>query len=112
MNPVIANAPELAPFSVPKDGSEDGRRFARRPCKLHAHLTIQESLDKSFDIAREFDVIVRNISRSGVCFLFVRQMFPDDLVQLDFGGLVRRYRVARCRRIGDNCYEIGLAICN
>ena len=112
MSQLTTNNPELAPFSVSKDESEDGRRFARRPCKVHAQLTIHEALDTSFDITRKFDVIVRNISRSGVCFLFVRQMFPDDLVQLDFGGLVRRYRVARCRRIGDNCYEIGLAICN
>jgi hypothetical protein len=106
MNPTGNTTP-----SVPIELSEDSRRFARRTCKLHAHLTIQEALDASFDTAREFDVIVRNISRNGICFLFVRQLYPDDLVTLNFGGLARPYRVTRCRRIGDNCYEIGLAVC-
>jgi hypothetical protein len=104
------NNPEpIAP--IPPEVTEDLRRFARRPCKLNAVLTIQEALDTSFDAARQFDVIVRNISRNGVCFLFVRQLYPDDLVQLNFGGMVHRYRVARCRRIGENCYEIGLMVC-
>lgn len=91
--------------------SDEGRRFARRACKLSAKLTFSETLNPGFDSAQTFDVIVRNISRSGLCFLFFAQLFPDDQLMLEFGDLVRNYRVARCRKIGEHCYEIGVAVC-
>jgi hypothetical protein len=113
MNHASPESPGYSSYANAHPGAEDGRRFARRPCKLSAHLTILDSLESSFKAARDFDVIVRNISRNGVCFLFVCQLYPDDIVQLTFdGGMVRRYRVARCRRIAANCYEMGLAIRN
>lgn len=101
------------PFHAPTAEApviEESRRFARKACKLSAKLTFQETLNPGFDSTKTFDVIVRNISRSGLCFLFFTQLFPDDRLTLDFGDLVRTYRVARCRKIGAQCYEIGVAI--
>lgn len=91
--------------------TEESRRFARKPCKLAAKLTFSKVLNPDFDSAQTYDVIVRNISRSGLCFLFFAQLFPDDRLTLDFGDLLRTYRVARCRKIGENCFEVGVAIC-
>lgn len=100
--PELTQPPEL----------EDHRRYARRQCKLQARATILQTWDVAFGPVREFDVVVRNISRTGVCFVYFRQLYPDDLVALDFGDLLRYYRVARCRRLKRDCYEIGLAVCS
>ena len=98
-------------LTQPPPGGEDLRRYARRSCKLKAQLQILQAWNNELGGVRDFEVIVRNISRTGVCFVFFRQLYPDDRVTLDFGDLLRHYRVARCRRIGPSCYEIGLAIC-
>jgi hypothetical protein len=90
--------------------TEESRRFARKPCKLAAKLTFSKVLLPGFDSAQPFEVIVRNISRGGLCFLFFAQLYPDDQLTLDFGDLVRDYRVARCRKIGEHCFEIGVAV--
>lgn len=103
-----AAAPELM---QPVPVGEDHRRYARRACKLKAQLHFLNSWTREFDGGRDFEVIVRNISRTGVCFVFFRQLYPDDHVTLDFGDLLRHYRVARCRGLAANCFEIGLAVC-
>jgi hypothetical protein len=92
--------------------NEDHRRYARKQCRLHARVHILQTWDVAFGPVREFDVVVRNISRTGICFVYFRQLYPDDRVTLDFGDLLRHYRVARCRRLTQNCYEIGLAVCS
>ena len=106
-----ANTPAVpAPIELPALPFEEQRRFARRDCKLRARVTIAESLDITFAAVREFDVTVRNISRGGVCFLFFRQLYPDDRVTFDFGDLVRSYRITRCRRLQTDVYEIGATV--
>lgn len=109
MTPSTASIPsELNPPPL----KDDNRRYARRQCKLRARATILQTWDVAFGSVREFDVIVRNISRTGICFVYFRQLYPDDRVVLDFGDVLRHYRVARCRRLKQGCYEIGLAICS
>lgn len=95
---------------MPPQVSEDNRRFARRACKLQAVLTVLDTWDVEFGVKREFEVITRNISRNGICFLLFRQLYPDDRISLDFGELKRLYRVARCRRLAPNCFEVGAAV--
>jgi hypothetical protein len=111
MSEVIPISAKPLPTAIPEAPTEENRRFARRPCKLAAKLTFSETLNPGFESTRSFKVIVRNISRNGLCFLFFAQLYPDDLVALDFGDLFRSYRVARCRKISDQCYEIGVAAC-
>ena len=89
---------------------EEQRRFARRECKLRAVLHVLQTWDADFGNVREFEVMIRNISRTGACFLYIKQLYPDDRITLDFGEMVRHYRVARCRRLSNNCYEIGVAV--
>lgn len=89
---------------------EDHRRFARKVCKLPARLTVCDAWNPEFGEQQAFDVIARNISRNGICFVFFKQLYPDDLVSLHFGELQRQYRVARCRRVGANCFEIGAVL--
>ena len=90
---------------------EDLRRFLRRECKLPARLEIHETLNANLSSVRTFDVIVRNFSRTGACFVFFQQLYPDDCISLDFAGLRRHYRVARCLRGQAGCFNIGVQIC-
>jgi hypothetical protein len=107
IQPATSSAPQLPP---PPLVVTDYRRFARRYCKVPARLFVIEAWDPNFGAKRQFDVVARNISRSGICFVFFRQLYPDDQITLTFGDLLRHYRVARCRRLGSNCYEIGASI--
>jgi hypothetical protein len=100
--------PELTSPDVP---AEDTRRFARRECKLPARMRVLKAWEPGFGEVRDFNVMVRNISRTGACFLYFKQLYPDDRIMLDFGELQRHYRIARCRRIAQNAYEIGAAVC-
>lgn len=109
MSEVITSARPFHAVS-PESLGEENRRFARKPCKLSAKLTFNETLNSTFDSTQTFDVIVRDISRNGLCLLFYAQLYPDDRLTLNFGDLVRAYRVARCRQISEQCYEIGVAI--
>lgn len=89
----------------------DLRRFPRRECKLRARLEIHETLNANLSSVPTFDVIVRNISRTGACFVFFQQLYPDDCISLDFAGLRRHYRVARCLRRQAGGFNIGVQIC-
>jgi hypothetical protein len=106
----ITSGASVPENSLPPPVADDHRRFARRACKIQARLTVSEAWDPDFGEVRQFEVVVRNISRNGVAFVFFRQMYPDDLVALNFGDLQRQYRVARCRRLAANCYEVGAAV--
>jgi hypothetical protein len=100
-------ASPAAEIPLPVVVTDDHRRFARKACKLPAQLTVVEAWDPEFGEKRQFNVIARNISRNGICFIFFRQFYPDDRITLEFGDLVRHYRVARCRRVAANCFEVG-----
>lgn len=113
----MQSAPCHNPVATPSEAAQllstiadDHRRFARRPCKLNARLTLLETWNQELEAGRQFEVMTRNLSRGGICFLFFQQLFPDDQILLDFGELKRIYRVARVRRLAPNCYEIGAAI--
>jgi hypothetical protein len=87
---------------------DDTRRFVRRASDLQARLEIVTGWDLDNESERLFTVPVTNLSRSGACFLHHVQLFPDDQVILDFGSLRREFHVTRCRRLGNNCFEIGV----
>ena len=89
---------------------DDTRRFVRRASNLQAHLQIVAAWQLPADAERSFIVPVTNISRSGACFLHHTQFYPDDRVVLDFGSLRRIYEVARCRRLANECFEIGAQV--
>lgn len=105
--PTYSLPPELTNHEI---ATEETRRFARRDCKLPAQMRVVLAWEPGFGDVRDFPVVVRNISRTGVSFMYFKQLYPDDRITLDFGELVRHYRIARCRRIAQNCYEIGAAV--
>ena len=89
---------------------EDTRRFVRRASNLQAQLEIVDAWELVTESERCFLVPVMNISRAGACFLHHTQLYPDDQVSLDFGALKRHFHVTRCRRLGAECFEIGVQV--
>ena len=89
---------------------DDTRRFVRRASNLQAQLEIVLAWQLPEDAERRFIVPVTNISRAGACFLHHMQLYPDDRIVLDFGSLRRIYQVARCRRLANECFEIGAQV--
>lgn len=89
---------------------DDTRRFVRRASNLQAHLEIADAWQFNPSSERCFLVPVMNISRAGACFLHHTQLYPDDHIVLDFGALKRHFHVTRCRRLGAECFEIGVEV--
>lgn len=55
-------------------------------------------------------VIVRDLSRTGVCILASTQWFPEEVGKLQFAIGDMTVKVMRIRRLGPRCYEIGARI--
>jgi hypothetical protein len=86
----------------------DRRRFVRFACCARGVLDCQPTLPAIPRECGRYLVLVKNISRSGVCFLHEHQLLPCERCQLWVEGQIRRsIEVARCRRLREGCYEVG-----
>ena len=54
--------------------------------------------------------IVRNISRKGIGIIAHQQWYPEQMVELLLENAIVQTRVARARREGPFCFEIGMLI--
>ena len=54
--------------------------------------------------------IVRDISRNGIGLIAHQQWYPEQLIQLLLENANLDVRVARARRAGPFCFEVGLFI--
>ena len=54
--------------------------------------------------------IVRDISRTGIGLVSHQQLYPEQLAQLLLENATMDVRVARARRAGPSCFEVGLII--
>jgi hypothetical protein len=55
-------------------------------------------------------VIIRDISRKGVGLVSHQQWYPEQLVELRLQEATMQTKIARVRRLGPLCYEVGLMI--
>ncbi len=54
--------------------------------------------------------IVRDLSRKGIGIIAHQQLYPEQMVELLLENATVKTRVARARREGPFCFEIGLVI--
>jgi hypothetical protein len=86
----------------------DARRFVRFACGARGVLECQPTLPAILSESGRYLVLVKNISRAGICFLHERQILPCERGRLWVEGrLQRSIEVVRCRRLREHCYEIG-----
>jgi hypothetical protein len=57
-------------------------------------------------------VIVKNLSRTGLSVLADRQWFPEQVVKIHLPSAVVLAKVVRARRLGSRCFDIGFRIVN
>jgi hypothetical protein len=86
----------------------DRRRFVRFACGVRGILDCQPTLPSIPREPGRFLVLVKNVSRSGICFLHEVQLYPRERCEIWVEGRRRlAVEVARCRRLRDGCYEVG-----
>jgi hypothetical protein len=77
----------------------DERRYRRFHLRGRAVLELN---------GKYFAVFTKDISRSGLAFLCEQQLFPCQKAGVWFASRPRgEIKIARCRRIGERCYECG-----
>lgn len=88
----------------------DLRRYVRFVSDFEAVLNIVEAWPDYAPRPQSYLVPIHNISRDGLRIFHHEQLFPEDRVQLDLLSSQRVYRIVRCRRVAENCYELGAQI--
>ena len=98
---------ERGPMSTRIDDIRVASRFR---CRGPAILECVESpiaLPRPFPTSQ---VIVRNLSRTGFSVLMDRELFPEQIVRAFLSIATATAIVARARRLGSRCYDIGFRI--
>jgi len=55
-------------------------------------------------------VVVRDLSKTGVCILTSSEWYPEQVCRMQFAVGEMTARVMRARRLGQRCFEIGLRV--
>jgi hypothetical protein len=88
----------------------DLRRYVRFVSDFEAILQVLDRWPEHSPIRQPYLVPIHNISRDGLQAFHHEQLFPDDRIQLKLLSSTRIYRVVRCRRVTELCYELGVQI--
>lgn len=51
--------------------------------------------------------LLKDLSRTGIAILYHEQLYPNETLKIQLWGKTIEFKVIRCRRLGDSCYEIG-----
>ena len=93
-----------------KDQLEDDfaqRRFPRFYCRTQAALALKQSLPSCPRHDGTYRIYVKDISRSSISFLHYEQLFPRERADVLLSdGKVRSLKIARSRRLQDDCFEV------
>lgn len=88
----------------------DNRRFVRFYFPTQAILELNQSLPTIERRHAMHQVLTKDLSRDGICFLHAEQLFPHEQLLLWLPVGKRHFEVARCRRVNSRCYEIGARV--
>jgi hypothetical protein len=88
----------------------DLRRFVRFVSDFEAELRVLEKWPERTPGSQAYLVPIHNISRDGLQVFHHEELYPDDRVQLKLLSSTRVYRIVRCRRVTELCYELGVQI--
>lgn len=89
------------------DGYDERRRFVRRKCRTKGILELDQTLPQIERSKKTHAVITSDISRGGFGFYHFEQLFPGERAKLWLPTQRFAVVIARCTRIGENCYLIG-----
>lgn len=93
--------------TVPQPG--DTRQFPRRYVVAKAVVQYQGGLPAFPRPPQLHRVVVADISRRGLRFLHSEQLYPGELAVVQVtGGKQMRIEIARCRKLAERCFEVGV----
>lgn len=52
-------------------------------------------------------ILIKDLSRIGIGILYHEQIFPEEKFDIHFQGRIIHVCAVRCRRLCDDCYEVG-----
>jgi hypothetical protein len=88
---------------------QERRQFTRFAFLTKTLLELETSIPCIPRPHGEFAVLTTDVSRDGVGFLHVEQLYPGERVTVLFPTGTLACRVMRCLKHNGNCYEIGAA---
>jgi hypothetical protein len=88
---------------------EERRQFTRFAFLTKTLLELTTTIKCIERQAELFAVLTTDVSRDGVAFLHVSQLFPGEVVSVWFPTGTLTCRVMRCLKHNANCFEIGAA---
>jgi hypothetical protein len=88
----------------------DERRAARYRVCVRTVLQIRQSLPAFPRQATAGGAIVRDVSRTGLAVIYHEQLFPQEIVRVWLPTRRLEGTVARCRRLGPRCFEVGVQL--
>jgi hypothetical protein len=92
-------------------GPDDKRRFKRLKFNFDLALQYQQSFPSLQRPTGWSRIRSIDISRNGLGFYHSEQMFPHETAKIMLqDGNTHQIEVARCKRIRENCFEIGAKI--
>ncbi|HEX4070200.1 MAG TPA: PilZ domain-containing protein [Planctomycetaceae bacterium] len=110
--PCAVEIPRALQQRLARRGAQDAtfderRQFARFAFLSKTLLEVATSF-KCVERPREhFTILTTDVSRDGVAFLHVQQLYPGELVTVWFPTCKVACRVTRCLKHNAKCYEIG-----
>lgn len=84
------------------------RRFVRAAFHRRVVLELQQTFPSVPREERNYVILTRDLSRSGIGFLHAEQLYPGERVRLWLPTGPVATEVTRCRRHDARCYEIGV----
>jgi hypothetical protein len=91
-----------------KTSSREQRQHPRFYLRTKAVLHIAATIGARPVLYNQGVIYIKDISRSGMSFLHVEQLFPMDQVCIQLeNGQSLAVQVNRCRKLATQCYEVG-----
>jgi PilZ domain-containing protein len=105
----VEPAPAVACDDAPLVRVEQ-RQSQRASLRRRGAMQVSQSLPALNRAAAPGGILVLDVSRRGLRFLYDEQLFPGEQVRIWLTETELQGEVIRCRRLGLHCYEIGIRL--
>lgn len=103
-------AEKLQTRGVASSNPFENRAAARHRCHGFAAIDLVSSHPALSRNAETALAIIRDLSRTGIGLVTHQQWYPTEMVRIQLLNSIILGEVARARRCGRHCYELGLRI--
>lgn len=108
-DPAERSAPPAA-FEGARTIPCEQRQSPRASLRRRGAMQVSQTLPALTRADAPGGILVRDVSRRGLQFLFDEQLFPGEQLKIWLPETELRGEVIRCRRLGPRCYEIGVRL--